>query len=59
MISWVRNCHGGGWQSDPGRYTVTWNADNFAGGVYYVMIRASDLSGRQVYSMVKRIILLK
>jgi hypothetical protein len=44
---------------DAGYHTATWNATNFASGVYFARLEVADLNGRQVYSKTNKVLLTK
>jgi hypothetical protein len=44
---------------DAGYHTATWNATNFASGVYFARLEVADLNGRHVYSKTNKVLLTK
>jgi photosystem II stability/assembly factor-like uncharacterized protein len=46
-------------QESAGTYSVTWNADNLAAGVYYVTMLARNEAGTELFHSAKKLLLVK
>jgi hypothetical protein len=44
---------------EPGRYTTQWNAQHVGSGVYYLQMRATDITGKQLYIETKKLLVMK
>jgi len=44
---------------NPGTYSVTWNAVNYASGIYFYSVEVKDHNEKLLHREMKKIILLK